>query len=47
MAGPSKEMHANDEMLYELLQEDEYSDISDSKYSADSEINVTVSSCEG
>jgi hypothetical protein len=32
-----------EELLYELLQENEYSDISKSEYSSDSEINVKIS----
>jgi hypothetical protein len=37
---PRKKMHVSDEVvLYE------YSDISESKYSSESEINVKVSSC--
>jgi hypothetical protein len=32
-------------MLYELLQENEYSDIFESEYSSDSEMNVKISSC--
>jgi hypothetical protein len=43
MAGPSRKMHVSDELLYELLQENEYSGIS-SEYSSDSEINVKISS---
>jgi hypothetical protein len=44
MAGPSKKIRVSDE---EVLQENEYSDISDSEYSSDSEINVKISSgCE-
>jgi hypothetical protein len=36
MAGPSKKMRQSDEELfYELLQENEYSDISESEYSSD------------
>jgi hypothetical protein len=43
VAGPSKKMHVSDaEMLYELLQENKYSDISESVYSGDSEINVNI-----
>jgi hypothetical protein len=41
MAGPSKKMRKSGELLYELLQENECSDISESIYSSDSEINVT------
>jgi hypothetical protein len=34
-------MHESDEeVFYELLQKNEYSDISESEYSSDSEINV-------
>jgi hypothetical protein len=36
---------SDEEVLYELLQENEYSDIAESKYSSDSEINVKISSC--
>jgi hypothetical protein len=32
--------------VYELLQENEYSDVSGGEYSSDSEINVKISSCE-
>jgi hypothetical protein len=42
VAGPSKKMRVSDEVLYELLQENEYSDISESEYSSDSEINVKI-----
>jgi hypothetical protein len=43
MAGPSK-MCVNDvQVFYELLQENEYSDISEGKYNSDSEINVKIS----
>jgi hypothetical protein len=39
-------MCVSDEVvIYELLQENEYSDISESEYSSDSEINVKISSC--
>jgi hypothetical protein len=43
MAGPSKKKHVSD-VFYELLQgnEYEYSDISESEYSSDSEINVNI-----
>jgi hypothetical protein len=44
MAGPNK-MRASDEVLYELLQENCCSDISERKYSSESEINVKISSC--
>jgi hypothetical protein len=37
----------DEEVLYKLVQEIEYSDISESKYSSDSEINVKISSCDG
>jgi hypothetical protein len=41
MAGPSKKMHVSDkEVFYELLQENEYNDISEIEYSSDTEINV-------
>jgi hypothetical protein len=46
MAGPSKEMRVTDEVFYELLQENEYSTISKSECSSDSEINVKMYSCE-
>jgi hypothetical protein len=36
---------SDEEVLYELLEENEYSDISESKYSNDSEINVNILSC--
>jgi hypothetical protein len=43
MAGPSKKMCASDKVsFYELLQKNEYSDISESEYSSDSEINVKI-----
>jgi hypothetical protein len=39
MARPSKKMGVSDEeVLYELLQDNEYSDISESKYSSDREM---------
>jgi hypothetical protein len=44
MAGPSKKMRLSDEVFYELLQENECSDISESEYSSDNEINVNISS---
>jgi hypothetical protein len=44
MAGPSKKMRVSDEVFDELLQENEYNDISESEYSSDSEINVKISS---
>jgi hypothetical protein len=34
---------SDEELLYELLQENEYSDISKSKYRSDSEIDVKIS----
>jgi hypothetical protein len=47
MAGPSKKMCMSDEeVLHVLLQENEYSDISESEYDSDSEINVEISSCD-
>jgi hypothetical protein len=45
MAGSSKKMPVSDEEVYKLLQENEYSTISVSKYSSDSEINVNILSC--
>jgi hypothetical protein len=44
MAHPSKKVSASGEVLYELLQENEYSDIFEIEYSSDSEINVKISS---
>jgi hypothetical protein len=44
MAGPSKKMCVSDEVLYGLLQENEYSDISRREYRCDREINVKISS---
>jgi hypothetical protein len=41
MAGPNKKMH-DEEVFSELLQENEYSDVSESEYSSDSEINVKI-----
>jgi hypothetical protein len=38
---------SDEEVLYKLLQENEYSNVSEIKYSSDSEINGTVSSCRG
>jgi hypothetical protein len=35
-------MHVSDEVFYELLEENEYSDISESEYSTDSKINVKI-----
>jgi hypothetical protein len=43
MEGTSKKMCINDEVFYELLQENEYSGISYSESSSDSEINVKIS----
>jgi hypothetical protein len=45
MAGPSKKMRGSDKVLYELLQEDECSNVSESEYSRGSEINVKILSC--
>jgi hypothetical protein len=45
MADPSKKMCVSHEVLYKLLQRNECSDISESEYSSDSEINVKFSSC--
>jgi hypothetical protein len=46
MAGRSKNMCVSDEeVLYEMYQENECSDISESKYSSDSEINVKILLC--
>jgi type IV secretory pathway VirB4 component len=41
MTGPSK-MCVSDKVFYERLQENEYSDISESEYSSDGEINVKI-----
>jgi hypothetical protein len=38
-------MRVSDEVLYEMLQENEYSDLYETKYNSDSEINVKISSC--
>jgi hypothetical protein len=38
-------MRVSDEVSYELLQENGYSDIYESEYSSGSEINVKISSC--
>jgi hypothetical protein len=44
MTGPSKKMRVSDEeVFYELLHENEYSGISESEYSSDTEINVKIS----
>jgi hypothetical protein len=40
-----KKMHVRNEVLYELLQKNEYNDISESKYNNESEINVKILSC--
>jgi hypothetical protein len=46
MTGPNKKMCVSDEeVLYEPLQENEYSDIPESEYSSDSEINVKIFAC--
>jgi hypothetical protein len=45
MAGPSKKVLVSDEVLYKLFQENEYSVISETKYSNDSEINMNILSC--
>jgi hypothetical protein len=45
MAGPSKKMRVNDELLYGLLPGKEYCDNSESDYSSNSEINVEILSC--
>jgi hypothetical protein len=46
MAGPSRKMRVSDEVvLYDMLQENEYSDISESICSSDSEVNVKILSC--
>jgi GMP synthase-like glutamine amidotransferase len=43
MAGPSKKMRVSDEGVFcELLQENEYSDISESEYSSDRKISVKI-----
>jgi hypothetical protein len=43
MAGPSKKVRVSDEEVFcELLQENEYSDISENECSSDSEINVKI-----
>jgi hypothetical protein len=44
MEDPRKKMRVSDELFYELFQENVYSDISESKYSSDSEINLKISS---
>jgi hypothetical protein len=44
MTGPSKKMRVSDEeVFYELLQENEYSGISERAYSSNSEMNVKIS----
>lgn len=42
MAGPSKKMLVSDEVLYKVLQENEYSVISEIEYNSDSEMNVKI-----
>jgi hypothetical protein len=42
MTGPGKKMHVSVEMLFELLQENEYCDVSENKYTSDSEIEVKI-----
>jgi hypothetical protein len=42
MAIPSKKMRVSDAVLYELLQGNEYIDISESEYNSDSEINMKI-----
>jgi hypothetical protein len=45
-AGPSKKMRVSDKVvLYEMLQQNEYSDISGSEYSSDSKKIVKILSC--
>jgi hypothetical protein len=47
MADPSKKLYASDEeVLNKMVQENEYSDISERKYSSDTEMNVKILSCE-
>jgi hypothetical protein len=47
MAGPNKKIRVSNEVFYELLQENEYGDISESGYSSDSETNMKIlSGCE-
>jgi hypothetical protein len=43
MVGPGMKMHVIDEVSCELLQKNEYSNISESEYSENSEINVKIS----
>jgi hypothetical protein len=45
MADQGKEICMSGDVLYELWQENKNSNISESKYSTDSETNVTVLSC--
>jgi hypothetical protein len=46
IAGASKKMRvSNDEVLYELLQENGRRDISESIYGSDNEINMNILSC--
>jgi hypothetical protein len=42
MKSPSKKMRVIDEMLYELLQKNECSDISELQYGSDSAVNVKI-----
>ncbi|PNF30123.1 hypothetical protein B7P43_G03125 [Cryptotermes secundus] len=42
MVSPSKKMLVSDEVFYELLQGNEYSNISQGEYNSDSEINVKI-----
>jgi hypothetical protein len=43
MAGPGMKMHVSDEVSCELLQKNEYSNISESEYCENSDINVESS----
>jgi hypothetical protein len=45
MAGHRKKMRVSDEVLYELLQENEYGDISESEYCSDTQTNMNISPC--
>jgi hypothetical protein len=45
MADLSKKMRVSDEVLNELPQENQYSDICKRKYSSDSEVNVNILLC--
>jgi hypothetical protein len=42
MTGHGKEIYMSNKVRYELLQKNENTDISESKYSTDSERNVTI-----